>query len=140
MFEDGDAGSGSLNNEDAFDLLQDIGRNTPAEIQKQRTHFRVAIKAEIVLQPGNASELLDYKLKGTTGDISEGGLSALFPLPTSVGDVYRLQCNRAQLNLPLTFARCVRCRLIREDAFESGFTFFTPISLPESVQSGVRST
>ena len=77
--------------------------------------------------------MLKIKVKGVTGDISEGGCSAVFPIPTRVGDVYRLQFERKQLDLPLTFARCVRCRLIREDAYEAGFAFFSAICLPENV-------
>jgi len=122
----------SINTDEAFELLQDLGRNTPEEIRRQRTHFRMAIKSRVTLQPGNASELLRFKIQGTTGDVSQGGLSALFPLPALVGDVYRLQFDQNVLDLPLTFARCVRCRVVREDAFEAGFSFFMPITLPQS--------
>lgn len=140
MFDDLDQSSESINGDEAFDLLQDLGRNTPDEIRRQRAHFRVAIKAAIVLQPGNASELMNFKVKGTTGDVSEGGLSALFPIPPRVGDIYRLGFDRDVLDLPLTFARCVRCRVVREDAFEAGFAFFMPIGLPETSRTGGESS
>ena len=107
--------------------------NTSEEIRRQRRHFRISVKAGVVLQSGNASELLDYKVKGVSGDVSEGGCSVLFPIPIQVGDVYRLQFDRQVVDLPLTFARCLRCRLVREDAYEAGFLFFTPITLPESL-------
>jgi len=132
MFEDLDRPEGALSEEQAFDLLQDLERSTSEEIRRQRAHFRLTIKAGVVLQSGNASELLQFKVKGVTGDISEGGCSALFPLPVRVGDVYRLQFERSELDLPVIFARGVRCRLIREDAFEAGFSFFQSISLPEN--------
>jgi len=119
-----------LDKDQAFDLLQELGRNTSAEIQRQRAHFRRVIKAGVVLQSGNASDLLKFKLKGVSGDISEGGCSVLFPLPPRVGDIYRLEFDRQAIDLPLTFARCVRCRLVREDAYEAGFAFFRPIVLP----------
>lgn len=122
--------SGTLDHDQAFDLLQELGRNTSAEIQRQRAHFRRVIKAGVVLQCGNASDLLKCKLKGVSGDISEGGCSVLFPLPPHVGDIYRLEFDRHAVDLPLTFARCVRCRLVREDAYEAGFAFFKPIVLP----------
>ena len=133
MFDDPEEAGGALNSDDAFGVLRDLERNTPDEIRRQRAHFRLAIKAGVVLQPGNASELTSFKAKGVTGDVSEGGCSALFPIPLHVGDVYRLQFDQKTLDLPLTFARCVRCRLIREDAFEAGFAFFAPICLPENV-------
>ena len=140
MFDDLNQSSESINSDEAFDLLQDLGRNTPDEIRRQRAHFRVAVKAAVVLQPGNASELMNFKVKGTTGDVSEGGLSALFPIPPRVGDIYRLAFDRNVLDLPLTFARCVRCRVVREDAFEAGFAFFTPIALPETSRTGEESS
>ena len=133
MFDDLDAAPKPLDEDRGFDLLQELERNTAEELRQQRAHFRLAIKAGVVLQPGNAGELLSFKAKGVTGDISEGGCSALFPIPCRVGDVYRLQFDSQTLNLPLTFARCVRCRLVREDAFEAGFAFFTPICLPEEI-------
>ena len=132
MFDESDS-DGPLNSDQAFDLLQELGRNTTAEIQRQRAHFRRVIKTAVVLQSGNASDLLKFKLKGVTGDVSEGGCSALFPLPPRVGDIYRLEFDRQTVELPLTFARCVRCRLVREDAFEAGFAFFKPIVLPTRV-------
>jgi len=135
LFDDALGADGALNKDEAFAVLEELGRNTPEEIRRHRAHFRLAIKAAVVLQPGNASELMSMKVKGVTGDVSEGGCSTLFPIPARVGDVYRLAFDRSALNLPLTFARCVRCRLVREDAFEVGFAFFTPISLPEQVSA-----
>ena len=134
MFDNPENSNEILGNDEAFDLLQDLGRNTPEEIRRQRAHFRLAVKTAVILQPGNASDQLRFKLKGTTGDISEGGTSILFPLPIQVGDIFRLQFDREQLDLPLTFARCVRCRLVREDAFEAGFCFFSPIALPNAAE------
>jgi hypothetical protein len=140
MFDDSEELGPALSSDDAFSVLRDLERNTPEEIRRQRAHFRLAIKVTVVLQPGNASELMSFKVQGVTGDISEGGCSALFPIPIRVGDVYRLQFDRRMLDLPLTFSRCVRCRLIREDAFEAGFAFFAPICLPEEVASRSESS
>ncbi len=133
MFDAIDGFGRPINDDQAFHLLQELERNTSEEIRRQRAHFRLSVKAGVVLQSGNASELLTYKLKGVTGDVSEGGCSALFPLPTHVGDIFRLQLDRQVLDLPLIFARCVRCRLVREDAYEAGFAFFAPIILPDEV-------
>ncbi len=135
MFDDGPDGADILDAQDSLGLLQELERNTPAEIRKQREHFRATIKSNVTLQSGNASELLDWKICGVTREVSQGGLGALFPIPIHVGDVYRIQFERGQIDLPLTFARCLRCRLVREDAYEAGFSFFTPISLPEGLVS-----
>ena len=122
-----------INEEESKTLLRDLEKNTPEEIRRQRRHFRVELKETLFLQSGNASQLLEGKLRGVTGDISEGGLSGLFPLPVGVGDVFRLSFDRQRLDLPTLFARCVRCRLIRENAFECGFAFFSPIQMPASL-------
>lgn len=132
MFEPGrpsdlfDAGRG-------FDMLQELERNTPAEIARRRVHFRVAVKARVTLRPGNASERLKFKAQCVTGDLSEGGCRVLAPVPLRVGDIYLLDFDRQALDLPLTYARCVRCSLLREDAYESGFAFFSPVALPENL-------
>lgn len=139
MFGEFDVTGGRIESDDAFNLLQDLKKNTPEEIRRQRAHFRLTIKAGVTLQAGNASELLSLKVKGVTGDISAGGTSILVPIAPRVGDIYRLAFDRDALDLPLTFARCVRCRLVREDAFEAGFSFFSPIVLPESTMDVAQS-
>ncbi len=132
LFENTDPIGDALNDDNAFDLLQELERNTPDEIRRQRAHFRVAIKVHVTLQPANASQVLKFKMQGTTGDLSQGGCRILFPLPVHVGDIYRLEFDRRQLDMPLTFARCVRCHLLREDAYEAGFAFFSPIAMPRT--------
>lgn len=136
MFGDLEPSAGLSDADEAFGLLQELAANTPEELSRQRAHFRLVIKAGVVLQPGNASQMLDFKVKGVTGDISAGGCLCVFPIPIMVGDIFRLEFNREQLDVPLTFAHCVRCRLIREDAYESGFSFFSNVCLPEAVPKG----
>lgn len=124
-----------MNNEEQdFNLLKEMEQQTSDNIRKHRTHKRLTVRAKVILQSGNSSELLDYKIQGVTGDISEGGCQVMFPVPINVGDVYRFQFDKTKLNLPLMFVRCLRCGLVREDAFEAGFTFFIPISLSDLVQ------
>ena len=53
-------------------------------------------------------------------------------VPLQVGDVYKLEIEKGELDLPILYARCLRCRLVREDAFETGFAFFTTIKLDEA--------
>ncbi|TWT41281.1 PilZ domain protein [Phycisphaerae bacterium RAS1] len=125
----------AIDHDRAFDMLKELEQNTPDEIRRQRAHFRITVKAKVTLQSGNASQVLDFKVQGVTGDVSEGGCRILCPIPMHVGDIYRLEFDRKTLNIPLTFARCVRCHLLREDAYEVGFAFFMPLSLPEIEQS-----
>ena len=136
MFDDINNLNKNDQNDDQFEILQELERNTPDEIRKQRDHYRIPIKAAVTLRPGNASQLLEFKARGVTGDISEGGLGTLFPIPANVGDIYRLEFDRSQLDLPMTFVRCVRCSFVREDAYNCGFRFFAPVPLPENLMAG----
>ena len=121
----------SLIDEDAsFDTLQDIERRTSDESRDQRQHKRFKMKTKVILQPGNSSEFLSFKVQGIIGNLSEGGCQAMFPVPIGVGDIYRMRFDKKDMDLPMTFVRCQRCRLISDDAFEAGFVFFSPITLP----------
>ncbi len=116
--------------DDGLAHLDELEANKSEAIRRLCSDERFSLKASIIVQPGNAGDLRSMKIQGVTGDISRGGCLVLAPTPLQVGDIYRLTFDRALLDLPLTFARCMRCRLIREDAFESGFAFFAPIELP----------
>ena len=87
------------------------------------------------MRSANTSALRDFRVNGVTGDISESGCGLLLPVPARVGDVYRLEFERSKIDLPTTFARCVRSYLVREDAFECGFRFFSMISLPNNLSA-----
>ena len=124
----------SLVDEDAsFDTLQDMERRTSDDLRQGRVHERFSIKSKVILQPGNSSEFLSFKVQGIIGDISSGGCRAMFPVPIQVGDIYRLHFDKEKLDLPMLFVRCLRCRLTSDDAFEAGFVFFKPITLPQNL-------
>ena len=76
--------------EQDFDILQELEQQTDEQIRRLRMHERLSLKAKVILQSGNSSALLDYKVQGMMGDISEGGCRAMFPIPVIAGDVYRL--------------------------------------------------
>jgi hypothetical protein len=48
-----------------------------------------------------------------------------------VGDTFRIEIESKSPRIPPVRARCLRCRLVREDAFEAAFSFSAPIDLPE---------
>ena len=125
-----DSDIAELNSELSHDILAELEGQTSDEIRKRRVHERIVIKATVILRPGNSSAQLDLKMQGVTGDVSKGGCSAMYPLPVQVGDIYRLEFDASQLDVPIVFARCLRCRMVREDAFEANFKFFSPITLP----------
>ena len=116
-------------------LLQELERNKPEELRKQRMHARHQIAAGLVIRYANSSDRERWELLGTTVDLSESGCQVACAQPLGVGDVYFLEFDRKALDVPGVFARCLRCRLIREDSFEVGFCFFTPVVLPRQLCS-----
>lgn len=118
------------NIEQVLQLLEEVELNTSESVRKQRSHARRQVRAGLTLRPGNASQRNDLALSGMTADISESGCQVVFTQPCRVGDIYFLEFDPEMLELPKVFARCLRCRLIREDQFEAGFCFFTQIALP----------
>jgi hypothetical protein len=118
-------------------LLEEIERQGAGKVSLERLHERVAVRAKVILRPGNASQARELKVQGVTGDMSQGGCRALFPVPIQVGDIFRLELDIEWLESPIIFARCLRCRMVREDVFETGFEFFNAIPLdPARRRSG----
>ena len=116
--------------DEALQMLRDLEQNTSDEIRRQRAHDRLVVKCKLIVAPGNSSQRQSFVAQGVTGDISGGGCNALLPVPLLVGDIYLLTLDRAQVDIPPVFARCQRCRFVREDAFEVGFAFLQPVKLP----------
>lgn len=117
-----------------FELMMDLERQKMDEIRKMRSHERVEVQVDIEVRPGNASDYAIAPVRATTNDVSAGGCSMISPVPLGVGDVYQLRFDRAKLDVPVVFARALRCRLLRENAFEVGLAFFTEISLAQAAE------
>jgi hypothetical protein len=131
----GEQGNGSG---DSLELLAELERSTPDAVKKARAHTRLEVRCKVFAQPGDMSRRLDMKLQGVTGDISKGGCQALFPLPLHVGDIFSLSFDRSVLDIPPVLARCMRCRMIRDDAFETGLSFFVHVDLPTQLSVGAE--
>ncbi len=112
------------------ELLRGLDPAQRHEIAQARAHARVEIRLPVRARPGNASDSSGEVVAGLTVDLSRGGCRIVAVRPLRVGDVYRIEFDAPELDLPLTFARCLRCRLLREDAFEAGFAFFGELELP----------
>lgn len=121
------AGSGSSSD---ADLLLELEQQCIQEIRAQRSHVRLEVKVAVELRPANSSARDAPAVRGVTSDVSRGGCRAVFTAPVHVGDVYRLEFAREELDVSTVFARCMRCRFLSEDAFEVGFRFFTDVDLP----------
>ena len=118
------------------EVLKSLEQQKGAEVSRGRVHARLETALTVHVRPGNASDRTSIELVGITADLSRGGCRLILPLPVTVGDVFRVEFESAAPRIPLVFARCLRCRLVREDAFEAGFSFFAPIDLPEEPAGG----
>ncbi len=119
----------TLTEQEAVEAIAEMEQNTPQQVKKMRSHARIAVQAKVIAQPASTSHRNRFRTQGVLGDISRGGCLILFSDPLLVGDIYRLSFDRTALNFEPMFARCLRCRLVKEDAFEAGFSFFHPIDL-----------
>lgn len=119
----------------APDVLSKLGAEVTDETKSQRTHERVELRARVQVQPGNMSERDAFKVQGVLGDLSDGGMQALFPRPLGVGDFYYVQFDRSKVDLPGVLAICKRTRQVRADAFESGFAFISEVDAASALGS-----
>ena len=120
----------------AHDLLKELEQQTPEAIRRMRSSERHEVQSPVKVRPANASAFAEAAVEGVTGDVSPGGCRIMSSIPLQVGDVYKLEIEKGEIDLPILFARCLRCRLVREDAFESGFAFFNTVKLDEARSAG----
>lgn len=108
-------------------LVAELQRNTTANIRYEREHERFVVSAALDALPASLSDTTPA-CSGRTVDVSAGGCMGVFEKPLNVGDVYRLKLV-GDANLPEFFARCLRVRMLRDQAFEAGFVFLSPVDL-----------
>ena len=120
---------------DALQALSELERNTDAAILAQRSSERIDIQARIFVRPANASQRHQFTIEGVTADVSNGGCMALFSRPIMVGDMFWITFDDERLRLGSLFARCLRCRMVREDAYETGFRFLNDVDLASALTS-----
>lgn len=130
------AGRPVLADPKAPDVLSRLGDEVTDEVKSQRAHERVELRARVQVQPGNMSARDSFKVQGVLGDLSDGGMQALFPRPLGVGDLFYIQFDRSKVDLPGVLALCKRCRQVRADAFESGFAFFEVVNSASALGNG----
>ncbi len=118
----------------ALEHLHELERNTSDAIKRQRSSERLEVSCPVEVRPGNASERHRRRIEGMTGDISRGGCLLLLPTPVLPGDIYWLSISGELKSVGDLLARCVRCRMIQEDAFEVGFRFFHDVDLSHLVE------
>ena len=119
----------------ALESLKDLELNTSSAILAQRSSERIEINIPIMLRPGNSSERARYAIKGMTGDISNGGCLLLVSRPVLPGDIYSIEFDQTAIRIGPQLARCMRCKMIKDDAFEAGLRFFYDIELATSINN-----
>lgn len=125
---------------DALEALKELEQNTSQAIIAARASERIEIRTSVVISPGNSSDRHRYEVEGMTADISDGGVMVLTARPILPGDIYWVTFTEESLRLDSLFARCLRCRMVQEGAFESGFRFLQPISLQSVLGEAAGST
>ncbi|MFT6040661.1 MAG: c-di-GMP-binding flagellar brake protein YcgR [Gammaproteobacteria bacterium] len=108
-------------------LIAELERQSIEQIRQVRAHKRISSHVGVELRPGNASARGELPLSGKTNDISEGGCSAIFPSAILPGDIFQLQFDAKAIDVPVVFAHAMRCRMLKEGSFETGFRFFSPV-------------
>ncbi len=118
---------------DALDALGDLEQNTSDAIIAQRTSKRIDIHIRVIVRPGNASERKRFVIQGMTSDLSNGGTKVILPCPILPGDIFWLEFGNEQVKIGSLLARCRRCIMIKDDAFEVGLRFFEDVDLANSL-------
>jgi hypothetical protein len=84
---------------------------------------------EVELRPSSSSQRHAECIRGVCKNISRSGCGVIGPAAPRVGDVYRMEIPDAAAHaLHGSHVRCVRCQLLDEDLFESGFCFLSPLA------------
>ena len=122
----------------AEELLADLRQSEAmAPNSNVRRTARITDSSVITIRPASSSQRSLPSFQGRLRDAARGGVGLLTELPPAVGDVYVLTFEVSPFESSQVVARCMHCKLIREDAFESGFAFFAPVPLREDREDQV---
>ena len=115
---------------DVASALEALQSNNKQNIQASRRHAsRVDVNRPISLLPGNASDRDGTSYSGTCRDLSNQGCRLIMDRPLTVGDIYLVRLDDEQIQLDPSFARCIRCHMLREETFECGLSFLSPVTM-----------
>jgi hypothetical protein len=115
-----------------LEAFLDLQENSDAK--GNRAHKRIQLRARCTVWPGDASRRGEGAITTVCNDVSARGCRVISITPIMVGDLYRLEFDQETLDVAPVFSRCLRCRLLRDDAYEVGFAFFAEVDLREEEQ------
>lgn len=118
---------------DSLEAFNELERCTDRAVMAQRSSERIEIRAMVMVRPANLSHRHQYTIESVTADISTGGCMLLASRAILPGDIFHLTFHDELSNVNPLLARCMRCRMIQDDAFEVGIRFLQNIPLKELV-------
>ena len=128
-----DSNKKSLTNDtQANTLIEELAKSSSDAVKQLREHSRRSFRVKVFVEPASLSARDGQRFQGVTGDISSGGSQILLARPLGIGDLYQISFDRKELDVPPTYALCLRGRMVRPDAYEVGFRFLEQITLPEN--------
>ena len=115
-----------------------LGSGAP-NTNMRASHRSVPTNVLLIIRPSNSSQRRETPLRGYCKNLSQSGCGVITDCPPRVGDLYRFELP-SDVTHPIhgCHARCVRCHLIDEDAFEVGFSFLSQVNLQTSDASATR--
>lgn len=116
---------------DSLEAFNELERCTDRAILAQRSSERVEVRAKLTVRPGNPSQRHQYCVEAVTADISNGGCMILASRAVLPGDIYYLTFFEQLAGVGPLLARCMRCRMVQEDAFEVGIRFLQDVPLKD---------
>ena len=117
--------------EGLMSAISELEKNQKAKIEARRVNNRLALDCPVEVVHGNVSQRNGTTFSGSCRDVSPQGCRLVLKAPITVGDVFMVTIKDPQNRFDPIFGRCVRCLLLREDAFEVGVSFFASLTLSE---------
>ena len=112
------------------EFLNQLEQQIRDDLREIRAFERMNMNAGVAISAADSSRAGEPVIAGQTVNLSRGGCMVQVSYAPQVGDHYRIQIVGVDVDPVLTFARCVRVVLTKEDEFEAGFQFFAPLELP----------
>lgn len=120
--------------------INDLAANTQDEVQARRFANRLELNCATKLVPGNVSSRDGTEFDGKCRDVSDNGCRLVLSRPLIVGDIYLIEIDSPTFRGDLVFGRCVRCHMLREDTFDCGLNFLSPVSIESTQASQAKSS
>ena len=116
---------------DSLEAFNELEKCTDRAILAQRSSERIEIRSKLMFRPCNPSQRHTFAVEAVTADISNGGCMVLASRAILPGDIYHITFYDELESVGPLLARCMRCRMVQEDAFEVGLRFLQDISLKD---------